>query len=101
MWLWLTTGMVTRGGWPSTQAPRQVRDRRGPAQPDGLWPLGRAGAGVDLYREAKNAETISRYGYGTPDDWMERNVYGKLHLAGDGRIADHLRGVVRLCRAGV
>ena len=33
--------------------------------------------GVDLYRkEAKNAETISRYGYGTPDDWMERNVHG-------------------------
>jgi len=41
--------------------------------------------GVDLYRkEAKNADTISRYGYGTPDDWMERNVYGKYTWQGMG-----------------
>jgi stearoyl-CoA desaturase (delta-9 desaturase) len=34
--------------------------------------------GSELYREeAKNAETMERYGHGTPDDWMERNVYDK------------------------
>ncbi len=32
--------------------------------------------GAELYRaEAKNAETLQRYGHGTPDDWLERNVY--------------------------
>ena len=33
-------------------------------------------AGAELYRdEAHNAETMERYGHGTPDDWIERNVY--------------------------
>jgi stearoyl-CoA desaturase (Delta-9 desaturase) len=32
--------------------------------------------GAELYRaESKNAETLERYGHGTPDDWMEHNVY--------------------------
>ena len=32
--------------------------------------------GADLYKaEAKNAETLEKYGQGTPDDWIERNVY--------------------------
>jgi stearoyl-CoA desaturase (delta-9 desaturase) len=32
--------------------------------------------GAELYKvEAKNEETLDRYGKGTPDDWMERNVY--------------------------
>jgi stearoyl-CoA desaturase (delta-9 desaturase) len=40
--------------------------------------------GTELYRaEAKNQETLEKYGYGTPDDWMERHVYtghGKLGI---------------------
>ncbi len=33
--------------------------------------------GYKLYRkEAKNKETLLRYGKGTPDDWLERNIYG-------------------------
>jgi stearoyl-CoA desaturase (delta-9 desaturase) len=32
--------------------------------------------GVFLYvKESHNKETMERYGHGTPDDWMERNVY--------------------------
>src|SRR4029079_3411070 len=32
--------------------------------------------GSELYRkEAVNQETLAKYGHGTPDDWMERNVY--------------------------
>jgi stearoyl-CoA desaturase (delta-9 desaturase) len=32
--------------------------------------------GSELYRrEGRNQETMERYGAGTPDDWMERNVY--------------------------
>jgi stearoyl-CoA desaturase (delta-9 desaturase) len=39
--------------------------------------------GYELYRkEAKNPETLSRYGHGTPDDWMERNLYSRFSFAG-------------------
>jgi stearoyl-CoA desaturase (delta-9 desaturase) len=32
--------------------------------------------GAELYRkEGKNTETLERYGQGTPDDWLERNLY--------------------------
>ncbi|MBA4267177.1 MAG: acyl-CoA desaturase, partial [Comamonadaceae bacterium] len=32
--------------------------------------------GSELYRsEAKNQETLERYGHNTPDDWIERNLY--------------------------
>ena len=32
--------------------------------------------GAELYRrEAKNPETLMRYGQGTPDDWLERHIY--------------------------
>ncbi len=34
--------------------------------------------GAELYRkEARNRETLEKYGRGTPDDWLERNLYAK------------------------
>ena len=39
--------------------------------------------GSELYRtEAKNQETIAKYSHGTPDDWIERNLYSKHSAAG-------------------
>jgi stearoyl-CoA desaturase (delta-9 desaturase) len=39
--------------------------------------------GVLLYvRESFNKDTIERYGHGTPDDWMERNVYTRFTVHG-------------------
>jgi len=39
--------------------------------------------GAELYRaESKNQETMARYGHGTPDDWMERNVYTRYSALG-------------------
>jgi stearoyl-CoA desaturase (delta-9 desaturase) len=39
--------------------------------------------GAELYRiESKNKETMERYGYGTPDDWIERNIYTKHSAKG-------------------
>src|SRR5688572_33422332 len=39
--------------------------------------------GVFLYvKESHNAETMERYGHGTPDDWMERNVYRRFAVYG-------------------
>lgn len=33
--------------------------------------------GVEYYRDAIDEDTVKRYGKGTPDDWIERNVYSK------------------------
>jgi stearoyl-CoA desaturase (delta-9 desaturase) len=76
-WLWLTTGMVTKE-WAAIHrkhhAKVETADDPHSPQVHGinrvLW------LGVFLYvKEAHNAETMQRYGHGTPDDWMERNVY--------------------------
>jgi stearoyl-CoA desaturase (delta-9 desaturase) len=34
--------------------------------------------------EAANAETLTRYGHGTPSDWVERNVYSRFTWQGVG-----------------
>jgi len=40
-------------------------------------------AGVFLYvKESFNKETLERYGHGTPDDWMERNLYTRCSVFG-------------------
>jgi stearoyl-CoA desaturase (Delta-9 desaturase) len=39
--------------------------------------------GVFLYvKEGHNPETMQRYGHGTPDDWIERNLYTPRQKAG-------------------
>ena len=41
--------------------------------------------GAELYRaEAKNAETLSKYGHGTPNDWVENHVYSRFPWQGLG-----------------
>lgn len=83
-WLWLTTGMITRE-WAAIHRKHHamcetVNDPHSP-QIFGirkvLW------QGAELYRqEAKNRETIEKYGKGTPDDWLERNLYAKHSALG-------------------
>ncbi|HET9664433.1 MAG TPA: fatty acid desaturase [Burkholderiales bacterium] len=77
LWLWLTTGMVTKE-WVAIHRKHHARCET-PDDPHSpqvfginrvLW------TGVLLYvKESRNRDTIERYGYGTPDDWLERNVY--------------------------
>jgi stearoyl-CoA desaturase (delta-9 desaturase) len=39
--------------------------------------------GSELYRaEAKNRETLEKFGSGTPDDWIERNLYTRYSIMG-------------------
>ena len=83
-WLWLTTGMVTKE-WTAIHRKHHAKcetaeDPHSP-QVHGiqrvLW------AGVFLYvKESYRAETMERYGHGTPDDWIERNVYSRHSVAG-------------------
>jgi len=77
LWLWLTTGMVTKA-WTAIHRKHHARceteeDPHSPqilGLPKVLW------EGAELYRqEAKNPETLEHYGKGTPDDWIERALY--------------------------
>ncbi|MCZ4303681.1 fatty acid desaturase [Zoogloeaceae bacterium G21618-S1] len=76
-WLWLTTGMVTKE-WAAIHrkhhAKCETMDDPHSPQTRGLKKV--LWEGAELYQiEAKNQETLDRYGHGTPDDWLERNIY--------------------------
>ena len=76
-WLWLTTGQNTRE-WTAIHRKHHAKCET-PEDPHSPQVLGIKKVlfeGAELYRaEAKNKETMSRYGHGTPDDWLERNLY--------------------------
>ena len=85
-WLWLTTGMVTKE-WVAIHRKHHAKcdTEDDPHSPviHGHWGVLRFG--VDMYRkESKNLDTLARYGYGTPDDWVEKNVYSKYTWQGMG-----------------
>ena len=76
-WLWLTTGMVTKE-WAAIHRKHHAKCETvdDPHSPQVLGIRKVLFEGAELYRaEAKNAETLARYGHGTPDDWLERRVY--------------------------
>lgn len=83
-WLWLTTGMVTKE-WTAIHRKHHAKCETldDPHSPQIFGIKKVLAEGSELYRlEAKNKETMERYGHGTPDDWMERNVYTKHSAAG-------------------
>ena len=85
-WLWLGTGMVTRE-WVSIHrkhhAKCETADDPHSPQTRGISPV--MWAGAELYRqEAKNTETVQRYSHGTPNDWVERNIYSRFQWQGVG-----------------
>jgi len=83
-WLWLTTGMVTKE-WAAIHRKHHAKCET-PDDPHSPQVLGIKKVlteGAELYRkESKNLETMERYGHGTPDDWLERNVYTKHSAKG-------------------
>jgi len=76
-WLWLTTGMVTRQ-WIAVHRKHHARSdtAEDPHSPQIVGIHRILWGGMLLYsKEAKNVETLERYGAGAPSDWMERHVY--------------------------
>jgi stearoyl-CoA desaturase (Delta-9 desaturase) len=76
-WLWLTTGMVTKE-WAAIHRKHHAKceTAEDPHSPQ-IYGINRVlWGGVFLYvKESYNKDTLERYGHGTPDDWIERNVY--------------------------
>lgn len=76
-WLWLTTGTVTKE-WVAVHrkhhAKCETSDDPHSPQVKGISKV--LFGGLWLYRDAaEDREMVEQYGKGTPDDWMERNVY--------------------------
>ncbi len=86
LWLWLGTGQVTKE-WVSIHRKHHAKcetvdDPHSP-QAHGIKKVFWQGA--ELYRaESKNKETMSKYGHGTPNDWIERNLYTRYSWQGVG-----------------
>ena len=83
-WLWLTTGMVTKE-WAAIHRKHHAKceTAEDPHSPQVLGINRVLWGGVFLYvKESYNAETLERYGHGTPDDWIERRLYSKYTLSG-------------------
>jgi stearoyl-CoA desaturase (Delta-9 desaturase) len=85
-WLWLTTGMVTK----EFVAIHRKHHAKCETEEDPHSPQTRGIktvllTGVELYRaESKVKETMVKYGLGTPDDWIERNLYTRYSWQGVG-----------------
>lgn len=83
-WLWITTSMVTRE-WVAVHRKHhaKVETQEDPHSPQ-IYGIGRVlWGGAQLYhREIKNHDTLEQYGSGTPDDWLEREIYAGRHNVG-------------------
>lgn len=85
-WLWLTTGQVTKE-WASIHRKHHAKCEQAedPHSPHVYGIKTVLLQGAELYRkESKNKETLARYGHGTPDDWIERNLYSRYSWQGVG-----------------
>ncbi len=85
-WLWLTTGMVTKE-WTAVHRKHHAKceTEEDPHSPQVLGLRKVLLEGSELYRNGSmDQETLNKYGQGTPNDWIERNVYSKTDMGGVG-----------------
>lgn len=83
-WLWMTTGMVTRE-WVAIHRKHHAKcEKEGDPHSPVIYGIDRVlWRGAELYRdEALNEETIKRFSHGTPNDWIENNLYSKYPSLG-------------------
>lgn len=83
-WMWFTTGMLTKD-WVAIHRKHhafcETEDDPHSPQIHGIKKV--LFHGVTLYtKERKNQETLDKYGKGTPNDWIERNIYTRFHYLG-------------------
>ena len=86
LWLWLTTGQVTKE-WAAIHRKHHAKceGAEDPHSPHVYGIKKVLTQGAELYRaESKNKETMARFGHGTPDDWIERNLYTRFSWQGVG-----------------
>jgi stearoyl-CoA desaturase (delta-9 desaturase) len=83
-WLWMSTGMITKQWVAIHRKHHQHSDQPGdPHSPHvfGIWNIFLRGV-YYYYVGAKDARMTVTYGKGTPDDWIERNIYTRHNYLG-------------------
>ena len=82
--LWMTTGMLTKD-WVAIHRKHHAKceSQEDPHSPQHHGIKKVLFSGVELYTEERsNQQTLDKYGKGTPNDWIERNIYSKFHFLG-------------------
>ena len=76
-WLWLTTGMITKQWVAIHRKHHQASDTAADPHSPQIYGIKRVlFGGALLYHEAsKDTAMVEKLGVGTPNDWLERNVY--------------------------
>jgi stearoyl-CoA desaturase (delta-9 desaturase) len=84
MWIWLTSGMVTREWVAVHRKHHALCEQPGDPHSPVIYGLGTVlTQGAELYRvAARDPEVVAKYGRGTPDDWLERNLYSRYSTLG-------------------
>ncbi|MCE2407457.1 MAG: fatty acid desaturase [Pseudomonadales bacterium] len=84
-WLWISTGMSTRE-WTAVHRKHHAftETEQDPHSPVILGLGEIVFKGVKHYRNGITPETLRIFGKGTPDDWLERNVYVTREFLGIG-----------------
>ena len=85
-WLWMNTGVITKQWVAVHRKHHAMCERDGdPHSPQLVGLKTVLLQGAELYRqEARNPETVEKYGRGTPDDWVERHLYSRWPNVGVG-----------------
>jgi stearoyl-CoA desaturase (delta-9 desaturase) len=85
-WLWINTGAPTREWVAVHRKHHACCEQEGDPHSPLLFGLRRVVLeGAELYiDEARKPETLEKYGKGTPDDWLERNIYSRFTYTGIG-----------------
>lgn len=83
-WLWLTTGMVTKEWVAVHRKHHRFCEKPGdPHSPHIYGLINVLFGGARLYASAaQDKHMVNQYGVGTPDDWLEKNIYSKYSLHG-------------------
>ena len=84
-WLWLTTGIGTKTWTAIHRKHHATTDTaEDPHSPQILGLKALLLTGVEIYRAADTQATRDRFGKGTPEDWVERNLYRRFTFLGIG-----------------
>jgi stearoyl-CoA desaturase (Delta-9 desaturase) len=105
-WLWFTSGTVTKEWVAVHRKHHSFSDQVGDPHSPVVFGLKKVVLeGYELYAEAaSDPQLLDKYGRGTPDDWLERNVYTRFQKTGlviCGLISLALFGVFAIAMLGV
>ena len=83
-WLWFSAGAITREWVAVHRCHHAHADQPGDPHSPVIFGLRRVVfEGFELYRQATlDPQLVKNYGRGTPDDWLERNLYARHTWAG-------------------